>query len=291
MTDRSSLPRFDESAVAGRNRGRSGHIQHNHGIRSRRGVRGRRSDHSDSCCDSGGCASRCNSQICCSYLLALVSSALVVAGVYISLWKWNRIWLILSVSGMVLILFGACMYYCGTEALAAQYSHECDEYDYEDDGDEEDVHGGRGRRKRKKRYRGDDHHLVPSASDSVSRSLSQLSLNMIPQYFSPSDTNSTLLRNQSASGASSSGLANSSGVPFSQIFSVNGQSYLILPLAGDCVRPPPPIDLNNPLVSNGPGTSATTGDVCIPLDSLVLSSKMPKDDTSSLSSAGPDAFR
>lgn len=237
------------------------------------------------------CCSSCNSQIVCSYLIALISSILVVSGVYLAVTQWNRIWLIISVSGFLLTLFGSCLYYCGTQSLVNSYPHsDQDSYDYEEeDCDNDETHfphsrhqtRDRGRKKRRKRGR-------PSPPDYVTRSLSQLSLNMIPQYFSPADTSfirippghlgtSTGLGTSTSLGTSTNlGTSTSLGgcdpstvsagvgtitnshnpVPVSQIFSVNGQSYLILPLNNDSL-PPPTLSSGGGTV--GGGTDASTG--------------------------------
>ena len=225
----------------------------------------------------GSCCSNCNSQIVCSYLIALISSILVVSGVYLAVIQWNRIWLIISVSGIVLTLFGSCLYYCGTQSLVNSYPHsdeDEDSYDCEEeDCDNDETHfpahrlscDQRRNRGRKKKRRKRGRNGRASAPDYVTRSLSQLSLNMIPQYFSPADTSfirvppghlgtSTTISGTALSGTTLSGtilsgcdsstigggsITNSHNpVPVSQIFSVNGQSYLILPLNNDSLPPP-----------------------------------------------------
>ncbi|KAI1292068.1 hypothetical protein HDE_07388 [Halotydeus destructor] len=158
-----------------------------------RSVRKRR--HRRGCCG-------CNCQIFCSYILAMISTSLVVGGVYLSLLYWDRIWLILSAAGFVLVLFGSCMYYCGVKTL---YKYDCEE---------DDVPNQRRRRRtRRGNYRdcGSSGELV-AASDSQS----QLSLNMIPQYFNP--------RNDSVNQSAPNQTA------FSQIMNLNGQSFLVMPL-------------------------------------------------------------
>lgn len=158
----------------------------------------------------------CNSQIFCAYVLALISTTLVVGGVYLSLLHWDRIWLIFTVIGCILVFIGSCMYYCGTQALTK----------YASDSDIDDDGYARRRRRKRSRFRdrglsGDE--LVPSAPQpGDSRSVSQLSLNMIPQYFS---------RGADAGGLPSAPPASS--MAYSQIFNVNGQSFLILPLSSD----------------------------------------------------------
>jgi len=183
------------------------------------------------------CCSSCNSQIFCSYVLALVSTGLVVGGVYLSICNWDRVWLIFSALGLILVFIGSCMHYCGTQALR--------KYD-----DNEQYSRRRRQKQRRGRFRdrgfsGDE--LVPSAPQGAdSRSLSQLSLNMIPQYFSR------------AEGSAISTTAASPSMAYSQIFNVNGQSFLILPLSNETV--------NN---------SLTNQEANIPLNGLVV--KIPVD--------------
>ena len=180
------------------------------------------------------CCNNCNSQIFCSYVLALISTGLVVGGVYLSLTNWDRVWLIFSALGLVLVFIGSCMHYCGTQALR--------KYD-------DEQYSRRRRHKQRRRFRergfsGDE--LVPSAPQgSDSRSLSQLSLNMIPQYFSRADGNAL------------PPTATSSSMAYSQIFNVNGHSFLILPLSSETV------------------TNSSIQEANIPLNGLVV--KIPVD--------------
>lgn len=235
------------------------------------------------------CCSSCNSQIVCSYLIGLISSILVVSGVYLAIIQWNRIWLIISVSGVVLTLFGSCLYYCGTQSLVNSYPNSDEDEDSEEEDCDDETHfpahrrsrdqrRNRGRKK-KRRKRG-----RPSPPDYVTRSLSQLSLNMIPQYFSPADTSfirvppghlgttslghlgttslghlgtSTTLAGCDSSTIGGVGTITNSHnpVPVSQIFSVNGQSYLILPLNNDSLPPP---TQSSGLGTVPPGTNVST---------------------------------
>lgn len=220
-----------------------------------------------SCCEC--CSRSCNSQICCSYVMALLASSLVVGGVYVAVIKWNYMWLIPSVFGLMLIFFGACLYYCGSQALARKWTSsmcfpddlDSRVYDVEDDHPHI-ISGHRGRGGRRKRRQpaatGATVEGVPS-----SRSLSQLSLNMIPQYFAPSDTpgqgNAPASRTNTIMTSTSVGsgrAAAATAIPTGQIFSLNGQSFLILPL------------------TNEPTTS--DAGQCIPLESLVV--KVPAND-------------
>ena len=172
---------------------------HRREVRRRRASSASSESFSDECCCCPSCCLRnCNTQICCSYFFALLSSGLVVAGVYLSIVLWNRMWLSISVFGLILVFFGACLYCCGSRALSRKYAHRHDSEEFDDHYDDEpdlseDRHHRRaGRNKRKRRNRPEDQ--VDSLTDrriNAARSLSQLSLNMIPQYFAPSDTGSS----------------------------------------------------------------------------------------------------
>lgn len=171
----------------------------------------------------------CNSQICFAYLMSALAVTLIVGGVYLSYSNWDKMWLILSVIGIIVNLFGSCFYYSGTNKLI----HRNEEHIYEN-------------RTRRRRYRNrglSSDQLMPSAPPlSQSRSVSQLSLNMIPQYFCTNESEAISLANQSSS-TSISPLTS-----FSQIFSVNGQSYLILPLTGEPLTAPNSFPLQNFMV-------------------------------------------
>lgn len=159
------------------------------------------------------CCSGCNSQICFSYVLSIIASALIVGGVYLAYHQWDKMWLIFSATGILLIFIGSCLYYCGNINI---YKHE------------EHSSGSRSRRRRRCRNRNlSNDQLMPTAPPlSESRSISQFSLNMIPQYFAAIDSESL------ASNVTSTPSV-STAKTFSQIFSLNGQSYLILPLNGE----------------------------------------------------------
>lgn len=235
------------------------------------------------CCPSSCCARNCNTQICCSYFMALLSSGLVVAGLYLSVVMWDRLWLIISLFGLVLVFVGACLYCCGVRALSRKYSCRSRSMEFDDAFDDEtgidDRH--RARNKRKRRNRADD--LDETTNDrriNAARSLSQLSLNMIPQYFAPSDTGSTAPGQLLASSrtntlvttASAAAAQNqSASVPFSQIFSLNGQSFLILPIANES------LDASRQ-------RNSTSSEQSIPLNSLVV--KVPPSENPALSTDG-----
>lgn len=156
----------------------------------------------------------CNSQICFAYFLSVIASGVIVSGVYLSYIRWDKVWLILSILGILLILIGSCFYYSGNVDLFH--------------ANEEQIYENRPRRRRRYRNRGlSTDQLMPSAPPlSQSRSVSQFSLNMIPQYFSSNESEAIQMN-----------ATNTPPVPqlktFSQIFSVNGQNYLILPLSGE----------------------------------------------------------
>ena len=250
--------------------------------RQRRGSSASTDFSSDECCCCPSCCSRnCNTQICCSYFFAILSSGLVVGGVYLSVVQWNRLWLSISVFGLVLVFFGACLYCCGTRALSHKHSRrdESDEFDdrFDDEPVVEDSRQRRpGRNKRKRRNRPED--LEESVTDrriNAARSLSQLSLNMIPQYFAPSDTGSTapgqLLATSSRTNtlmttASAGAQSQAASVPFSQIFSLNGQSFLILPIANESLEA-------------SRQRNSTSSEQSIPLNSLVVKVPSPEHDS------------
>jgi len=157
----------------------------------------------------------CNPQICFAYLLSAIASILVVGGVYLSYIHWDQMWLILCIMGIIIIFIGSCLYYSGNADL---YS-----------SNQEHTYENRPRRRRyRNRNRGfSTDQLMPTAPPlSQSRSVSQFSLNMIPQYFSPNQSE-TIPSNATNTPPVSSLKT------FSQILSVNGQSYLILPLSGE----------------------------------------------------------
>lgn len=223
------------------------------------------SDQESCCCCPSCCARNCNTQICCSYFMALLSSGLVVAGLYLSIAMWDRLWLIISLFGLVLVFVGACFYCSGVRSLSRKYSCRSHSMEFDDACDEtgiDDRH--RPRNKRKRRNRADD--LDDIANDrriNAARSLSQLSLNMIPQYFAPSDTGSTapgqLLASSRTNTLVTTDAAHSqpASVPFSQIFSLNGQSFLILPIANES------LDASRQ-------RNSTSSEQSIPLNSLVV---------------------
>lgn len=171
----------------------------------------------------------CNSQICFAYLMSLFAVTLIVGGIYLSYTLWNRLYLILAVIGVVVNLFGSCFYYSGTNELYKRR--------------EEHIYENRTRRGRYRTRGLSTDQLMPSAPPlSQSRSVSQLSLNMIPQYFCSNESEVISVANHS----------NSTSIapltPVSQIFSVNGQSYLILPLTGEPLNPSNSFPLQNFMV-------------------------------------------
>lgn len=57
--------------------------------------------------------SECNLSICYSYMLAAISSIMVVVGIYLSLTRFNLNYLYLSLAGLMLVALGACLYCIG----------------------------------------------------------------------------------------------------------------------------------------------------------------------------------
>lgn len=142
-----------------------------------------------------------------------MATAFIVGGVYLSIKKWDRMWLVVSASGLILMFIGSFLYCCGTRALNQDDIH------YDEDDDFEEIQQRRRRKKMKRSYqkrRYNSDKLMPSAPPNFeTRSISQLSLNMIPQYFAAMEAAST---------------TTATAAPFSQIFNVNGQNFIILPI-------------------------------------------------------------
>lgn len=157
------------------------------------------------------CCSECNIQIFGSYILSLLSSFLVAAGFYLAMLKWDYLWLILSITGSFLIFIGACMYCSGQQALRRHTKY----------------HHHSNSRRRRNKDRGSDHLMSSNLSES--RSVSQLSINMIPQYFSNSEITGNPVT-----------VNHPTPLPYTQILRINGQSFLILPISND--TNPPQID-------------------------------------------------
>ncbi|XP_054156145.1 uncharacterized protein LOC128954572 [Oppia nitens] len=195
----------------------------------------------------------CNSQICCAYLMSILAVTLIIGGMYLSYIHWTKGWLLISAIGIVVNLMGSCMYYSGTNQLYYQHHRHQQQTSGAGGGSggrSEHIYENRTNRSRhRRRYRSrglSTDQLMPSAPPlNQSRSVSQLSLNMIPQYFcsaaattaaaAHSDTESTVISMATQSAAAANPLAASISplTTLSQIFSVNGQSYLILPLNGE----------------------------------------------------------
>ncbi|XP_015789352.1 uncharacterized serine-rich protein C215.13 [Tetranychus urticae] len=154
------------------------------------------------------CCSNCESQIFCSYVISILSSSLIAGGIYLAILKWDHLWLILPIVGCILIFIGACMYYSGQMDLKRRRNHKASSASHV---------SGRRRIKRGNKDRSYGDNLISSTLGD-GRSLSQLSINMIPQYFANSDL---------------PGSTGPASMPYSQIFRVNGQSFLILPLNGE----------------------------------------------------------
>lgn len=146
----------------------------------------------------------CNPQICSSYVLGMFACILVIGGVFLSFHKWDYMWLIVSAVGIVLILLGALLHFCGTNASQknAKKRHQVNE---------QDLH----------------EHLLPTAPPlSNAYSVSQLSLNMLPPYFSALD-------NMISTQTSPSAPPNSDNI--SQIIQIKGQSFILLPISENII--------------------------------------------------------
>ena len=170
------------------------------------------------------CWSDCEAQICCSYVISILSSLLIAGGFYLTILKWDHLWLILPIVGSILIFIGACMYYSGQMDLRRRRRRRNNKIM------SAESHGLGNRRHRRRKDRGHGGSMNGNGGDNLissalndGRSLSQLSINMIPQYFANSDLSGSL------SGPAS--------MPYSQILRVNGQSFLILPLSGETSSP------------------------------------------------------
>ncbi|XP_074594090.1 uncharacterized protein LOC141849324 [Brevipalpus obovatus] len=198
------------------------------------------------------CCSQCNSQIFGSYLISLVSSFLIAIGFYLAILKWDHLWLILSIFGCLLIFIGACMYYSGQRELSRRTMKHHHHH----------HHSSAGRRRRNKDRSASDYLMSSNLSES--RSVSQFSINMIPQYFSNSEVpGSTVHSSSSQQPPQQQTLqhqqprAHSSSISFTQILRINGQSFLILPLSNETT--PPQIDnsilLESLMVKMPPNTS------------------------------------
>lgn len=55
----------------------------------------------------------CNSAICLSYILSVLASLIVVHGTLLYFRTFDRVWLVLPITGIILILIGSCLYRCG----------------------------------------------------------------------------------------------------------------------------------------------------------------------------------
>ncbi|XP_055938298.1 mucin-5AC-like [Argiope bruennichi] len=117
----------------------------------------------------------CSPQVFTSVLLGILACVLMTGGVFLAFHRWDPLWLIVSGVGVLLVLIGSILHCCGNEQGTRRPS------------------GGGG----KSRPIQSDHpiHGHPIANNgslteqllplSNARSVSQLSLNMLPGYFPP----------------------------------------------------------------------------------------------------------
>lgn len=256
-----------------------------------------------SCCCPSCISNNCNSQICCSYVIGGLSSALIVGGIYLSLILWNRLWMSISVFGFVLVFFGAALFYCGSSALNKKQRRNRQETNRRSQDNGRQVEAENNRR----RPYSDQSRVIGKRRRPERRTLSHLSLNMIPQYFAPADTcqgsssiresgrqstvtttqlhhnvsrSNTLLTTASVASSNSRNDSQSvvqgrSSVPFTQIFSLNGQSFLILP-----VEVPP--TTGSSVMTSVSQRNSLAMEGSIPLDSLVVNVADSAETTSGL---------
>ncbi|GBL82062.1 hypothetical protein AVEN_50627-1 [Araneus ventricosus] len=121
---------------------------------------------------SKGC---CSPQVFTSVLLGILACVLMTGGVFLAFHRWDPLWLIVSGVGVLLVLIGSILHCCSSEQNTRRHSEG----------------GGKSRPVQ------NDHpiHGHPVANNgslteqllplSNARSVSQLSLNMLPGYFPP----------------------------------------------------------------------------------------------------------
>ncbi|GFS66594.1 uncharacterized protein TNIN_258781 [Trichonephila inaurata madagascariensis] len=117
----------------------------------------------------------CNPQVFTSVLLGILACVLMTGGVFLAFHRWDPLWLIVSGVGVILVLIGSILHCCGNEQSVRRHSEG----------------GGKSRPVQ------NDHplhgHPIPNNGSlteqllplSNARSVSQLSLNMLPGYFPP----------------------------------------------------------------------------------------------------------
>ncbi|GFS89657.1 uncharacterized protein NPIL_49761 [Nephila pilipes] len=117
----------------------------------------------------------CSPQIFTSVLLGILACVLMTGGVFLAFHRWDPLWLIVSGVGVILVLIGSILHCCGNEQSVRRHSEG----------------GGKSRPVQ------NDHplhsHPIPNNGSlteqllplSNARSVSQLSLNMLPGYFPP----------------------------------------------------------------------------------------------------------
>lgn len=117
----------------------------------------------------------CNPQVFTSVLLGILACVLMTGGVFLAFHRWDPLWLIVSGVGVILVLIGSILHCCSNEQSVRRHSEG----------------GGKSRPVQ------NDHplhgHPIPNNGSlteqllplSNARSVSQLSLNMLPGYFPP----------------------------------------------------------------------------------------------------------
>ncbi|XP_076351153.1 uncharacterized protein LOC143247272 [Tachypleus tridentatus] len=146
-------------------------------------------------------SSHCNALLCSSYVLGTLACCLIVGGIFLAFYRWDYMWLIVSVIGAVLVLIGSGIHFCGSKT-----SHKSRQK-------------GKSRRPTVKHNHSLTEQLIPSAPPLTNAcSASQLSLNMLPPYFSAFDT-ASVVSNQPE--------------PSAPILKINGQNYLLFSVNSD----------------------------------------------------------
>ncbi|KFM72828.1 hypothetical protein X975_19781, partial [Stegodyphus mimosarum] len=130
----------------------------------------------DSADASGGC---CNPQVFTSILLGILACVLMTGGVFLAFHRWDPMWLMVSGVGVVLVLIGSILHCCSNGNSQA--------------GARKHASTGKGCCSRPAQPDHLHNHIVNNNGSlteqllplSNARSVSQLSLNMLPGYFPP----------------------------------------------------------------------------------------------------------
>lgn len=155
--------------------------------------------------------STCSSQICSSYIVGLLACVLIVGGVFLAFQRWDYMWLVVTLIGIILTFVGASLHYCGTSNVPANGS-QCTRTSVQESSQSE--------------------HLLPPSAPSLNGafSSSQLSLSMLPPYFPSYDTMSlTSNPNGCSLNSPASVMGGGNGI-IRPIMQINGQSFLLLPI-------------------------------------------------------------